>query len=276
MYELASAGDLPLPRPSPPASNKRDRGPDTLPDTPESGGSPSVVGSEEPRHIAGSKRVSSAVRLSERLYHQQANLQTQQQSQIPSQHLTLPMDAMNTGAPPLANQLDINIANGNLGQASNAMSIGFPSGLGGWYGYDSADASRTPAASASMFGNGVDAQPSTSQQVGAALAPMNAQFQTLDLGHMLSMQSMMYDQVLSNPSASLGETPGSSLSLTRGHAQTQHAQAQQQPMDDSRASPDNFTELLASFGENYGAIFPDFNDGTLNFSTWSNVPQGFE
>lgn len=271
MYELASAGDLPLPRPSPPASNKRDRDSDALPDTPESSGSPSVAGSEEPRHIAGSKRVSGAVRLPERLHHQQANPQTQQLSQIPSQYSISSMDAVDTGAP---SQLDINIANGNLGQT---MSPGFPSVLAGWYGYDSADTSRASTASTSMFGSGTAAQSPTTRQVGAAPAPTNAQLQTLDLGHMFSAQSMMYDQVLSNLSASLGETPGSSSSS--GHAQRQYAQAQQQPVDDSRASPttpDNFTELLASFGENYGAIFPDFNDGTLNFSTWSDVPQGFE
>lgn len=277
MYELASAGDLPLPRPSPPANNKRDRDFDSVPDTPDSSGSPSTTSFEEPRHIAGSKRVSGAVRPPDRLYHQQANLRMQQQqAQTSSQYPTSSIGTMITRAPQLANSVDTNIANGNLSEVSDTMSTGFSSVLGGWYGYDSADASRAPVGSASMFSSGAAAQPSTSQPAGGAPAPTNARFQTLDLGHMFSTQSMMYDQALSNLSASLGETPGAS---TSGHAQAQYAQGQQQqPTDESRGppSPDNFTELLASFGENYGAIFPDFNDGTLNFSTWSNTPQGFD
>ncbi|KAF8072284.1 fungal-specific transcription factor domain-containing protein [Lyophyllum atratum] len=58
MYELASVGELPLPKASPPANNKRDRDSDSPASTSTlSTNSPSNTGSDAPRTIAGSRRV---------------------------------------------------------------------------------------------------------------------------------------------------------------------------------------------------------------------------
>ena len=109
--------------------------------------------------------------------------------------------------------------------------------------------------------------------------PAQQSFQTLELGDMFSTQSMMYDQVLSNLSASLSGASGGSAGASAGafaqqQQQGQGQQQQAQPADGQMVS-DNFTDLLASFGGDYGAIFPEFSDGALNFSTWDSVPQGF-
>lgn len=62
MYELASVSELPLPRASPPASNKRERGADSptssSPNT-NTTNSPNYSGPETPRIVAGSRRVAS-------------------------------------------------------------------------------------------------------------------------------------------------------------------------------------------------------------------------
>lgn len=263
LYELASAGDLPLPRPSPPATNKRDRDSESMPETPESGSSPSAASTDEPRHIAGSKRVSAVTRPLDR---QRSTLQ--QPPQAPSPFAATSMNETNGTQHVPVNSVDMDIANGSLGQVTGAAASGFAPALGGWYGYETADARP-----ANMFGNTNGAP---AQQMPAA-APANAPF---ELGQMFSTQSMMYDQVLSNLSASLGETPPGAGQVP-SQAPLPYAQPPQpqtpteQQQRASPMTPDNFTDLLASFGENYGAIFPDFNDGTLNFSTWSNIPQGF-
>ncbi|KIP05402.1 hypothetical protein PHLGIDRAFT_60579, partial [Phlebiopsis gigantea 11061_1 CR5-6] len=66
MYELASVGNLPLPRVSPPATNKRDRDSDTASDASPAADSSAASSpasfSDEARHIAGSRRVSAATR----------------------------------------------------------------------------------------------------------------------------------------------------------------------------------------------------------------------
>ncbi|EKM58711.1 uncharacterized protein PHACADRAFT_253202 [Phanerochaete carnosa HHB-10118-sp] len=244
LYELASAGELPLPDASSPASNKRDRDSDDVHNSPESSASLDT-GSDEPRHIAGSKRASS------RLYQQQ-------QQQVPSPFAS----TASAGAPPLPNSTDMDIASGNLGQTTNASLAGFPPVLGSWYGYDTADSA------------GVFASTGTNGDASAQQVPTRANSQ-FGLGQMFTAQSMMYDQVLSNLSASLSEAPAGASQAPTQTQPLYAPQQQQQPPPENCATPDNFTDLLASFGENFGAIFPDFNDGTLNFSTWSNVPQGF-
>ena len=168
----------------------------------------------------------------------------------------------------------------NLSQAP--ISTTFPSTLGEWYGYENADSRAALRDPSAMYGGGVPAQ--SVQHTGASTTTNPQSFQALELGHMFSTQSMMYDQVLSNLSASLSgdaqQASGTSNGSSSGQF-TQQPQHEQPRMDTSGSgsnadmSPDSFHDLLASFGEDYGAIFPDFNDGTLNFSTWSNVPQGF-
>src|ERR1700720_2158623 len=63
LCELASAGDFPLPQPSPPSNNKRERGADSpISASSVATSSTSSPGfSEAPRAIAGSRRVESRI-----------------------------------------------------------------------------------------------------------------------------------------------------------------------------------------------------------------------
>ena len=285
MFELASVGELPLPRTSPPATNKRDRDSDrTVENNTSPGPEPSTASSspasfsEEARSIAGSKRVSTAVRPLPQS--QQPVLQ-----HVPSLHDAFLADdepvqvgtsssIPPSGVPPTATS----------NTAPTPFSSAFPAPLGGWYGYDGAD-SHTQQTPTALYGSGsatTAAQPSSSSAHGTATAAPNASFQGLDVGHMFTTQSMMYDQVLSNLSASLGQPPpGQSVQYSnqqqqQSHDFRQHPQQQQLMRGTATATTQDgadtvFEDLLASFGEDYAAMFPDFNtDGTLGFSTWPN------
>lgn len=237
-------GELPLPRLSPPASNKRDRDSDK----PAGASAPSDASApDEARHIAGSRRANAAARPPEQPQHQHP-------AQPPPHPQAYP-------APPAGPSQDAPAVGGAF--APLPVASVFPGGLGGWFGYDSAGSQQGPAAaSGSMYG-AAPAPPA---------APAAQAFPTLDVGQMFSAQSMMYDQVLSNLSASLSETTPAGATAPAAPYDAQPADARSVPV-----TPDNFTDLLASFGEDYGAIFPDFNnDGSVNFQTWTGVPQGYE
>lgn len=227
MYELASVGNLPLPRVSPPATNKRDRDSDTASDAspaPDSSAASSPASfSDEARHIAGSRRVSAATR-----------------AQSTMQPAQLPQEAFGAGP-------SMHVDGGNL-QGTAAAPSAFSAPVGGWYGYDRADTQHVPAA----YG-------------GAAQPPQHAAgtsqaFPSLELGGMYTTQSMMYDQVLSNLSASLG-APASGEPPPQPYSPPVGA-----------VSPDSaFADLLATFSGDYGAMFPELtDDGSIGFSTWSN------
>lgn len=251
-----------------------------MPSAPESPSSSSAL-ADEPRQVAGFRRVISGPTARTTEYVPKLPSQFVQQpagsfGAAPST-TTIPIDPINVAAPPALPT--------NPGQALPLpTTTTFPTALAGWYGYESADSQVAPqAASAALYGSGnVPSQPVPH---GSTAAPTNTQsFQTLELGDMFSTQSMMYDQVLSNLSASLSggaEQPHSAPGASGGSSSGQYAPGAQQPQPPADASsdnvqmPDNFTDLLASFGGDYGAIFPEFNDGAVNFSTWDSVPQGF-
>lgn len=275
MYELASVGELPLPRASPPATNKRDRDADSTTDTspgPDSSTASSPASlADEARHIAGSRRVSAAARP---LHSQQA-----------MQGMVQMQDAFAAGPSNAVGNLEgsstaatLNVA-GSIPPTATANltqmppSSAFPGPLGGWYGYDGADAQPAPATASTAYGSANATAAAQSSAHGAATAATASQpFQPLDVGHMFTTQSMMYDQVLSNLSASLGQPPGEPVQ----YAQPHEARQPRMSPDSTYVSSDTvFEELLASFGEDYAAMFPDFNtNGTLGFSTWPNNMDG--
>jgi hypothetical protein len=266
LYELASAGSLPLPRASPPATNKRDRDAEDVPNTPESTSSTASI--DAPRQVAGSRRVAAAAPRTVLPV-----VLARQQPQSQPVFLANDTTTMDGSAPS-------SVLGASVSQAAPPLQPAYTSTLGGWYGYDSAGSHQQQASQQQVAPGGVygpSAQPSQP-------APTDPQsFQTLDVGHMFSTQSMMYDQVLSNLSASLSgrapHPPAKTQTQTTADASGSSALFTEQAVEGISAGsvqvpPDNFTDLLASFGEDYGAIFPDFNnDGTLNFSTWPNIPQ---
>lgn len=255
MYELASMGDLPLPQASPPATNKRERDSEdpseaASPSTPSSGSASTP--SDEPRHIAGSKRVS----------HSQ---QQQQQFQPPPQHqqqyspilpgssggdafvpvrprttlgdtFSLPVHTDELGRLPLHPTADPALAYGNTGWAS--------------------DFGPLPPAPPPNGPPNI-----TMQQM--APPDVNMAPQTMSMDPMFS--SMVYDQVISNLSASLA--PAAMM--------PQHYPSSVDPQRAPLPS-ENFEQIMQSLGSDAGSvIMPDYaENGAL--SMWTSAPASFE
>lgn len=253
MYELASMGDLPLPQASPPATNKRERDSED----PSEAASPSTSSSgtastpsDEPRHIAGSKRVSHS--------------QHQQQLPPPQQHqqqfspilpgssggdafapmrapttlgdtFSLPVHTDELGRLPLHPTADPSLAYGNTG----------------WSDFGSLPPAPPP--------NG---PPNIAMQ---QMAPPDVSMapQTMSMDPMFS--SMVYDQVISNLSASLA--PAAMM--------PQHYPSSVDPQRAPLPS-ENFEQLMQSLGTDGGTVMmPDYaENGAL--SMWTSAPASFE
>uniref|UniRef100_A0A0W0EU63 Transcription factor domain-containing protein n=1 Tax=Moniliophthora roreri TaxID=221103 RepID=A0A0W0EU63_MONRR len=97
MYELATVGELPLPKSSPNTQNKRERDSDSTISSASSTGSPSDVHTSGTRTIASSKRVA---------HHRPSESQDMQVSQPEQQLFPLPMYSDDLGRLPLHGQLN--------------------------------------------------------------------------------------------------------------------------------------------------------------------------
>lgn len=92
LYELATVGDLPLPKSTPPASNKRERDADSPASaTPTSSNSPSALTPDFPRNIAGSRRVTTSTQGRQYPSQQQMPQQPLQMKHEQQSILTLPV-----------------------------------------------------------------------------------------------------------------------------------------------------------------------------------------
>ncbi|KAI0682880.1 fungal-specific transcription factor domain-containing protein [Cytidiella melzeri] len=241
MYELAEVGELPLPQPSPHPSHKRDRNSENS--TPsQSGPEPSPSPANEPRHFAGSKRAGEAQarQTSQSLSPPQANQPMDTQPRSSSQ------SSMYRASPPHveANQLPVLQPAQPMVRRMNgeASYSNLPRDI---YSMD------TPS-----FGPG----PSTSQPPMENMQPQAGQ--PLDMDPMFSMQSMMYDQVLSNLSASL-------MQPAQPHPTQSTGPQYVHPPDE------NLDEWLRMASLGAGAFIPDAAD-SVSQSMWSAAPNGFE
>jgi hypothetical protein len=246
MYELAEVGDLPLPQPSPQPSNKRDRNSEKTTSAQsgtESSPSP-AIGS---RSFAGTKRAGGA--RARQTHHDASSLSptpslSNQTLDTPSPPST--QSTMYTAPLPILRpvQASIHPATHTMPLAAN-------------------DESRYTGSSRSTYTMGAtyDGNPSTSQSSGGNVQPQAGQ--PLDMDPMFSMQSMMYDQVLSNLSASLTQPMTDTSSQSTG-PQYVH------PPDE------NLDEWLRMASLGAGAFLPDPSDNDASQSMWSAAPNGFE
>lgn len=316
MYELASMGDLPLPQASSPVGHKRERDADengtdaASPASVNSGHSASTpVSGEEPRHIAGSKRVSQSQKQQQlQQQQQQQSLQHPLQQQQPQQPSPLstsqqqpplqPYSPISSGAPgsdgygsmgnmpSIGGGFTLPVHSDELGRLplhpTGPINSPFASGSGGWF----TDFGSLPSAPASASG--------PSQNSATRVVPEQAQMADVHMnGHLpagmdmgigagmgmgMSMgadplfSSMMYDQVLSNLSASLAPAVPTPV---------QYPSAVDVPR--TPLPSDNFEQLMMSLGggggraTEDGVVMPDFMEGDASaLSIWSNAPVGFE
>lgn len=271
MFELASVGDLPLPRPSPSPSNKRERDGESASgssDSPESYASPagSNISNEEPaqRQFAGSKRAYQKAQANQATQQQQQQRQQQQQHPLPPQMEQLPQmswrpeniipSTMNV--PPMP--------------GPSFSHPGFAASLQNWFGYDTADASYGAVPVPPPMPQQQSIPPHTMQHQSGVAGHMS---QPLDMGQMPSTQSMMYDQALSNLSASLST---SNIDGSQGPSAFAHAPHNIPPSGVPTPSDDleDISELLAAFGQQYEAVFPEFaDDGAFGFNSWPAAGQ---
>lgn len=250
MYELASMGDLPLPQASPPAGHKRERDTDspeaTSPSTPSSSGhtgSPSV---EEPRNIAGSRRVSHSQ------HHHQHSVQPYSPvTPAPSNGGFTPISLPMTGA-----DFALPVHSDELGRlplyptATGTLDPAMASGSTGWFS-DFGTLPLPAGGPQTAAPPGQLAPPDVPMQVNGQPAEMDSVF-----------SSIVYDQVLSNLSASLA--PAATAPMQYPAA----VDPQRQPLP-----TENFEQMMFELGGDAATVmYPD--NGTL--SMWSNAPAGFE
>lgn len=246
LYELASVGELPLPQPSPTPSNKRDRDSDG-PATPSTTASDSPTSPivDEQRHFAGTKRVFDA-------HKRQEPFRTTLSSSLTSMNLNGSVDPASS----VMEHFYTTSVVGDPGQPQTAM----------YSAQDSVPSQQYypqqyMVPGASSFQPGLSPVPPHASQ----LPGMNSHGgQPLDMAPMFSMQSMMYDQVLSNLSASLMQPSTNS--------------ATQQPDSAAEARysvprEENMEVLMSSLG--IDAFAPDMTDNGM-LSMWSAAPNGFE
>ena len=237
MYELAEVGDLPLPQPSPQPSNKRERNSEAAPTSvsgPESTPSPA----SEPRHFAGTRRVGEA--------------KARQNSRSASSLSPTPrvQHVMDTPPPPLP-QASMYSASPSMIEPSHApvhqhtQPIALP--VNGFSLGSASYAAGAPTVQAPMH----NLQVPTSQP--------------LEMDPLLSMQTMMYDQVLSNFSSLMPQTePSASHGNHTSGPQFVH------PPDE------NLDEWLRMASLGAGAFSPDATADNASQSMWSAAPNGFE
>lgn len=258
MYELASVGDLPLPQPSPIPSHKRDR------DDDDPKASDPVPASEtiqptpagNPRRFVGAKRVSDAQKA------RQDQFRSALSSSLSSMHLNgtsnITSSASESYGPPPSSA--------DAGHAPAYSSHDQPPVSAINDGYYSAILASIPPNPA-PFDTGVPAMPSG----GSPNTTMNSQGgQPLGMDPMFSTQSMMYDQVLTNLSASLMQSPSSPTVQQHEHAAASAQYSSVPPTQD-------FDGYMASL--NGQVLVPDFVSFAADpnaLSMWSAAPNGLE
>lgn len=303
-------GDLPLPQASSPVGHKRERDADengtdaASPASVNSGHSASTPGSgDEPRHIAGSRRVSHSQKQQQKLQQQQQQqqqqhpLQQQQPLSTPQQQPPLPpfspispgasgsdgfgsMDNMSS----IHGGFTLPVHSDELGRLplhpTGPINSPLASGSGGWF----TDFGSLPSAPASASGPSQNsATRVVPEQAPMADVPMHGHplpagmNMGMGTGMGISMgadplfSSMMYDQVLSNLSASLAPAVPTPVQYPNA------VDAQRPPLPS-----DNFEQLMMSLGSGGratedGIVMPDFMQGDGSaLSMWSNAPVGFE
>ncbi|KAI0337248.1 hypothetical protein BDW22DRAFT_1364333 [Trametopsis cervina] len=267
MYELAEVGDLPLPQPSPQPTNKRDRDADIIQEGTDSSSSPA----SEVRHFAGSKRVNEA----------KARQSSSSLSPVPSQ-LSQSIDTP-PPQPPAIPQLyqhaqramdASQIANQTPPHShphSTPMNV-------------STERDYNPPQNLYNSPTSYDPGPSRAamqQQPQAPPAPMSTLQvqggQPLQMDPMFSMQSMMYDQVLSNLSASLIPPGAASTSASAPHLPTDPSSAPTGGGGPQFVHPpdENLDEWLRMASLGAGSFMPDTGENPP-LSMWSAAPNGFE
>lgn len=250
MYELAEVGDLPLPQPSPQPSHKRDRDSTKAPTSDSVDSSPSPA--SEPRHFAGSKRVGEA--------------RARQTSRSASSLSPTPVQPSQPSEAQPASVQQSTIYNGTASIVEPALPtvepmaqpIVVPLNDGSSYGNRNLYTADTPA-----YASGSSTGP-TGPALVNGMQPQAAQ--PLGMDPMVSMQSMMYDQVLHNLSASLMQPASSAAS----QPPTQSTGPQfVHPPDE------NLDEWLRMASLGADAFMPDAPEN-LAQSMWSAAPNGFE
>jgi len=208
--ELASAGDFPLPQPSPPASNKRERDSDSPASvgsvTASSTSSPELP--DGPRTIAGSRRVGSK----ESKIPSVTNPATIVQPDAPFT-FSLPMHSDELARLPLHGQVEFS--------SNNAMSIDVTDPF--WY---------------STLGNVSATIPGQSHPTGAVDSVHPGASMAFPMDH------LFYEQMGNNISSSLNEPPGISQGQFSEGTQHFHSHPQQQPQ--GQASIDSDTIAMWS------------------------------
>ena len=278
MYELASMGDLPLPQPSPPAGHKRDRDEDDIESntasTPSSQTMSSPTGSEESRHIAGSRRVSQHTHAQQH-QHQQSHSQHSSVSQLPgvptgnsmsamaelgisNGHFTLPLHSDELGRLPL-------YPSGTTNPAFQTTNPTWPPEFAA-FAATGASVNGPVAGSSTSVGppplSGVSLPPQMQQNGVPQAQPTQGQSQAPGF---VPFSSVMYDSVLSNLSASLAPAASGAVQYPSS------VDPQRQPLP-----TESFEQLMLALGSDSGmAMMPDMTgEGAL--SVWSNTPAGFE
>lgn len=266
MYELASVGDLPLPQPSPGPTNKRDRDADDPNRTAQTAEVVQSPPAEMPRHYAGTGRVAGARKA------RQDQFRSALSSSLSSMHLN---GSATAASPPASEPFVSSQANADASRAPTYSPNDRPPVSAAPNGYYTAAFASIPPSTASFNTTPVtplqlDGPQHQAQQPHAPPAPNGQQAgQPLGMDPMFSTQSMMYDQVLSNLSASLMQTPSPPA---------------MQPHDPTAASASTPTQYAPSLDDYEGyvasltgqAYVPDFAADPNALSMWSAAPNGLE
>ena len=306
MYELASMGELPLPQPSPPGGQKRDRADADTEDTPSPSSTATLVTSapvaltppDEPRHFAGSRRVSQRLQKSPRVAStSNTDASTAAPSDILSAHI-LPLHSDELGRLPLfsAGTTDASASTGwftDFGMLPPAASSSAP--------HINVSSTMQPphitGAPATVLAQTSNRITSLTMEGAAMIGPRAdsshtpAHVQSQSSSGMSDLtnpafSSVVYDQALWNLSASLAPTsayapapPTTQVNQSLAQQRTNHGQ--QSPTGQGTQTHEaNLEQLMFALGADSSLAFlPDFasNDAEVAaLSMLSNTPSVFK